>query len=279
MATNVTRGIERLLLNRGQAALICAALAGCTSNASALRLGTTYTVEQSGALAILDSLQPPAPVTIVVGPSGQILRSAAAGDLDVVLAHAPTLEQRLLVAPGHATLRCPFVSSRFAIVGPAADPAHVAGATSAAEAMRRIATAGARAGFVSRGDSSGTHVKEVALWAAAGVSPAGRAWYVQAGADQAATLRLADERGTYALADLPTFARLTGIALRVLFAADSALGNPYTLYVIGSSAPHPAAARFAPWALGVWRERLSALRLPDGTAAFAARTGGCVVPA
>jgi tungstate transport system substrate-binding protein len=176
------------------------------------------------------------------------------------------------------------VSSRFAIVGPAADPAHVAGATSAADAMRRIATtggagAGGRAGFVSRGDSSGTHVKEVALWEAAGVSPAGRAWYVPAGTDQAATLRLADERGTYALADLPTFARFTGIDLRVLFTADSALVNPYTLYVIRSSAPHPAAARFAPWALAAWRERLLTLRLPDGTAAFATRAGGCVLPA
>ena len=268
-------------MSRGGAALICAALTACTSEARALRLGTTYTVEQSGALAILDSLHPPTPVTVVVGPSGQILRSAAAGDLDVVLTHAPTLEQRLLVAPGHAELRCPFVASRFAIVGPAGDPAHVAGATSAVEAMRRIAAAGGsgRAGFVSRGDSSGTHVKEVALWGAAGVSPAGGAWYVQVGADQAATLRLADERGMYALADLPTFARLTGLELRVLFGADSALVNPYTLYVVRSSAPRPAAARFAPWALAGWRERLLALRLPDGTAAFTARPGACVTPA
>lgn len=263
-------------------ALICAALAACTSEAAALRLGTTYTVEQSGALALLDSLHAsaPAPVTVVVGPSGQILRSAAAGDLDLVLTHAPTLEQRLLVTPGRVELRCPFVASRFAIVGPPADPAHVAQAVSVADAMRRIAAAGGGGegrgtGFVSRGDSSGTHVKEVALWEAAGVAPIGRPWYVQAGADQAATLRLADERGTYALADLPTFARLPGVELRVLFTADTALVNPYTLYVIRSAASHPAAARFGAWALGEWRERLLALRLSDGTAAFAPRAGGC----
>jgi tungstate transport system substrate-binding protein len=278
---NALRGMRGLLW----AALICGGVAACTSKTSALRVGTTYTVEQSGALAILDSLHPPAPVTVIVGPSGQILRSAAAGDLDVVVTHAPTLEQRLLVAAGHVALRCPFVASRFAIVGPSADPAGVARAAGAADALRRIAAAGSGggAGFVSRGDSSGTHVKEVALWEAAGVSPAGRAWYVQSGADQAATLQIADERGAYALADLPTFARLTegGVELRVLFTRDAALVNPYTLYVIRSTSPHPAAAPFAAWALATWRARLLALRLPDGAAGFTPPPGegGCAAPA
>jgi tungstate transport system substrate-binding protein len=259
------------------AALICAALTACTSEARPLRLGTTYTVEQSGALELLDSLKPPAPLTVIVGPSGQILRSAAAGDLDVVLTHAPTLEERLLVAPGLASLRCPFVSSRFAIVGPPADPARVAGAATAVDALRRIAAA--QTTFVSRGDSSGTHVKEVALWSTAGVALPGRAWYVQSGVDQAATLHLADEREGYALADLPTFTRTGGVNLRVLFADDSALVNPYTLYVVRTRAPHPAAAAFGRWALGEWRARLLALRLPDGTAAFAPRDGECRPPA
>src|SRR5207247_2335033 len=82
-----------------------------------------------------------------------ILRAAANGDLDVVITHAPALEQRLLVGPGHALLRCPLAASRFAVVGPAADPAGVATAATAAEAFRRIAGAGGP--FVSRGDSSG----------------------------------------------------------------------------------------------------------------------------
>jgi tungstate transport system substrate-binding protein len=259
--------------------LICCAVVACTSEARPLRLGTTYTVEQSGALAVLDSLHSPAAVTMVIGPSGQILRSAAAGDLDVVITHAPSLEQRLLVAPGHASLRCPFVASRFAIVGPAADPAKVAGAATAVEALRRIAAA--QAAFVSRGDSSGTHVKELSLWGGAGVLPRGRPWYVESGTDQAATLRLADERRGYALADLPTFTRLKGIELRVLLAGDSALVNPYTLYVIRSpSPPHgAAAAAFGSWALADWRARLLALRLEDGVAAFLPLAGGCEPPA
>jgi tungstate transport system substrate-binding protein len=280
--TNAIRRIGSLLFGRGQGrgriALICAALVACTSEARPLRLGTTTTVEQSGALKVLDSLHPPAAVAVVIGPSGQILRSAAAGDLDVVITHAPSLEQRLLVAPGHAALRCPFVASHFAIVGPAADPAKVAAAATAAEALRRIATA--RAPFASRGDSSGTHVKELALWQRAGVTPRGRPWYLETGTDQAATLRLADERRAYALADLPTFTQLKDVELRVLFTADSALLNPYTLYVIRStSPPHPAAARFASWALADWRARLVARRLDGGLAAFQPVAGGCAAPA
>jgi tungstate transport system substrate-binding protein len=261
-------------------AFVCAAQVACTksSQAAPLRLGTTTTVEQSGALALLDSLRPPTPVRVIVAASGTILRSAAAGDLDVVITHAPSLEQRLLVDSGHAALRCPFVASRFAIVGPPADPAQVATAATAAEAFRRIATV--RASFISRADSSGTHIKELSLWKSAGVTPdiSRNTWYVQAGVDQAATLRIADERGAYALADLPTFTRLTGITLHVLFTADSALGNPYTLYVIRSASESSTATRFSTWALADWRTRLLALRLPGGAASFVPLPGGCSTP-
>src|SRR6059036_767880 len=253
--------------------LVMGLAAACRSGPAPLRMGTTYTVQQSGALAVLESLWTgPPPFTTVVAPSGQILRAAANGDLDVVITHAPALEQRLLVAPGHALLRCPLAASRFAVVGPAADPAHVATAATAAEAFRRIAGAGGP--FVSRGDSSGTHVKELALWRAAGVTPAPR-WYLESGADQAATLHLADERRAYALADLPTYAKLGGLASRILFATDTALTNPYTLYVVRRPEPHPAARDFATWATHAGRQGMLALRLPDGTPAFVPRPGDC----
>src|SRR5207245_10069622 len=134
-----------------------------------LRLGATYTVQQSGALAVLESLwtSVSAPrLATVIGPSGHILHAAANGDLDVVITHAPALEQRLLVAPGRALLACPLAARRFAIVGPTSHPAQVARAATAADAFRRPARAGGP--FVSRGDSSGTNVKELALWRAAG---------------------------------------------------------------------------------------------------------------
>src|SRR5439155_979586 len=133
----------------------------------------------------------------------------------------------------------------------------------AADAFARIAHAGAR--FVSRGDSSGTHVKELALWAAAGVRPQGMAWYVESGADQMTTLQLAAERGAYAIADLPTFVHGPDLGLRTLFTADSLLRNPYTLYVVRQPAPHPAARAFAAWAMRTWREALLSWRLPDGS--------------
>jgi tungstate transport system substrate-binding protein len=252
--------------------LVCAFAGACHPADLPLRLGTTTTVEQSGALAIVDSLWRGAPLAKVIGPSGQILRSAGEGNLDLLITHAPALEAKWL-SGGRAALRCPLVASRFAIVGPAADPAGVASAGSAADAVARVARR--RAPFVSRGDSSGTHIKELALWQAARVSPRGERWYIESGAGQAATLQIADERGAYALADLPTFAHVQGIALRILFTADTALLNPYTLYVVRQPAEHPAARAFATWAMKVWRERLTALRLPDGTAAFTPRAGDC----
>jgi len=254
-------------------ALACAVALACHSGPRRppLRLGTTYTVQQSGALAVVESWTG-APLATVVSPSGQILRSAAQGDLDVVITHAPTLERRILAEPGHVALRCPLVASRFAIVGPAADPARVAAAASAADGFRRIAARGGP--FVSRGDSSGTHVKERALWDAAGVAPQ-RAWYLESGADQATTLHLADERNAYALADLPTYAKLSGLRLRVLFTADTALTNHYTLYVVRVPDPHASAAAFARWAMDTARAHILSLRLADGTPAFAARAGEC----
>src|SRR5207247_3376061 len=199
--------------------------AACRAGPAPLRLGTTYTVQQSGALAVLESLwTAPPPLATVIAPSGQVLHAAANGDLDVVITHAPALEQRLLVGPGHALLRCPLAASRFARVGPAPDPARVATAATAAEAFRRIAAASEP--FVSRGDSSGTHVKELALWRAAGVTPAPR-WYLESGADQAATLHLADERRAYALADLPTYAQLAGPASRILDRKSTRLNSSH----------------------------------------------------
>jgi tungstate transport system substrate-binding protein len=238
-----------------------------------LRVGTTTTVQQSGMLALAESLWTGARLTTVIGPSGQILQAAAQGDLDVVLTHAPALEAKLLAGVSGLE-RCPFVSSRFTIVGPPDDPARTAAAPTAAAAMGRIAAHAAS--FVSRGDASGTHERELALWRAAGVVPAGHPWYLESGTGQAATLRIADERRAYALADLPTFGRTPGLALRALFSADSGLINRYTLYLVPVHPPHPAARRFFDWALNAWRLRvLTTLRLPDGTPAFARPGGAC----
>lgn len=238
-----------------------------------IRFGTTTTVQQSGMLALAESLWIGAPLTTIIGPSGQILEAAAQGDVDVVLTHAPALEARLLAGTS-GLVRCPFVTSRFAFVGPPDDPARVAAARTAAEAMQRIASRSSR--FVSRGEASGTHERELAQWRAAGIDPHGHAWYIESGADQTTTLRIADERGAYALADLPTFGRIPGVALRRLFDADTALVNRYTLYLVPGRPTNPAVRPFLDWALDVWRARVLALRLPDGTPAFEPAPGACV---
>lgn len=260
------------------ACLLAAACRGAPPPPPALRLGTTTTVQASGALAVVESLwaaRHRLPLATVIAPSGQTLHAAANGDVDVVITHAPALEDKILVTPGHAELRCPFVASRFAIVGPAADPAGVVRAASAADAFRRIARTGSA--FVSRADSSGTNVKELALWHTAGVTPA-RPWYIESGADQATTLHLANERDAYALADLPTLAKLTDLQLRVLFVADTALTNPYTLYVTRETPRGPAAREFTAWAIDTARAAILAIRLPGGTPAFVPRQGGCATP-
>jgi tungstate transport system substrate-binding protein len=266
---SVTLALYRISLS---CALLLAACGRAPVGGRALRLGTTTTVRQSGMLAVAESSWREGPLATVIAPSGQILASAAQGDLDVVLTHAPALEAKFL-GTGAALERCPFVTSDFVIVGPASDPAAVRGAADAAEAFRRIAARGAL--FVSRGDSSGTHEREVAVWRRAGVAPWGHGWYLESGTDQTTTLRLADERGAYALADLPTLATLRDLALRPLLGGDSMLVNRYTLYLVRTPSPHPAARRFLAWALERWRPALLGIRLADGTPAFRVAPAGC----
>jgi len=263
-----------LVLHRSRLPLLLLAVACNHEGARALRLGTTTTVRQSGMLAVAESLWRDPPLAAVIAPSGQILRSAAQGDLDVVLTHAPALEAKILV-PENTVERCPFVTSGFVVVGPAADPAGVRAAGDAAEAFRRIAARGAA--FVSRGDSSGTHERELAVWRRAELAPwrPGHAWYLESGTDQTTTLRLADERGAYALADLPTLAALHDLALQPLFGSDTMLVNRYSISLMRVAAPHPAARRFLAWALDTWRRRLLTIRLGDGTPAFAVAPGDC----
>jgi tungstate transport system substrate-binding protein len=263
---------------RHAASALLLALAAC--GRPPLHLGATFTLEQSGALIAIDSLYPGRHFATITGPSGQMLRMAAAGDLDVVIAHAPALERRLLVQPGLVERACPLFASRFGIAGPAADPAGIRGAATGLEAMRRIARTGAV--FVSRGDSSGTHQKERELWTAVGLDPDGELWHVESGASQAANIIQAAHWRGYTLVDVPTFTlmksrRGDALELELLVAppADTMLANPYTLYLVRTPTPHPDAAALADWLATSWRDRVAEMRLPDGGEAFAQPEGGC----
>ena len=150
---------------------------------------------------------------VAVG-SGQALRMGERGDADVIFAHSPAAERAFMEA-GNGVRRMVVATNYFTVVGPPDDPAGVRTATSAADALRRIAARGRV--FVSRGDSSGTHTRELALWRAGGGRPS---WpgYLETGQGMSNTLLVAFERRGYALCDRATYgalrARVDLVALR-----------------------------------------------------------------
>lgn len=196
----------------------------------------------------------------MTGGTGQILELARRGDVDLTMTHDSAAEAAL-VAAGRVAERRPFMRSEFVVAGPPSDPAGVAGTRDPVAALRRIAAAGAT--FVSRGDDSGTHHRELALWsaaaregddAAAAIVDSARAdpdWYVVAGVGMGDALRLASERRAYLLTEYTTFAVLrASLDLAPLVRGDARLDNVYaTALVVGS--PHAdAAATFAEWLHG-----------------------------
>ncbi|NQT14972.1 MAG: substrate-binding domain-containing protein [Planctomycetes bacterium] len=157
--------------------------------------------------------------------SGASLALLREKKVDVVLIHAPEREQRA-VAEGWAVNRTLIGSNEFYIVGPSDDPARISEAASAAEAYRRIAQAEAL--FLSRGDNSGTHQKEMAVWRRAKIAPSG-AWYVATKDFMLATLRKANQESAYFMTDSSTWiAARAGLSnLRLLFRGDPTLVNVY----------------------------------------------------
>ena len=160
---------------------------------------------------------------VAVG-SGQALRMGERGDADVIVAHSPAAEAEFMAA-GHGTRRQVVATNYFTIAGPPDDPAHVRDAPTAEEALRRIAAAGAV--FVSRGDSSGTHAREIQIWRSAGGRPS---WpgYIETGQGMSTTLLVAYERRGYTLCDRSTLGWLrTHVDLIPLRRPERALLNVY----------------------------------------------------
>jgi tungstate transport system substrate-binding protein len=237
--------------------------AGCSGRpAPTLTLATTTSTQDSGLLDVLVPRfreQSGIEVKVVAVGTGQALELGRRGDADVLLVHDPAAEQRF-VAAGFGVGRRQVMYNDFVIVGPSADPAGVKGQASAAEAFRRIAAR--EAPFVSRGDESGTHVKEKAVWRQAGVEPKG-AWYVRAGAGMGQVLRMASEKRAYTLSDRGTFlAQRGGLELAVLSEGDPLLVNQYSVIRVNPE-KHPhvrkeAAEKFADFLLAAETQRLIA---------------------
>ena len=249
------------------AGLLCG-LAG----AAELRLGATHTLEDSGILPVLVGAFEAAhgiKVRALVAGTGQVMKYAENGDVDVVFTHS-RIDEEKLVASGIGRRRRDVMWNDFVIAGPASDPARIRGMRDAAVALKRIRDSGAR--FVSRGDDSGTHKAELRLWSAAGgLAP----WpgYLSAGQGAGRALLMAFELDAYDLVDRATLRKYERRApLPVLVEGDARLLNEYGVTTIIASAARGANERdaeiFAAWlASPAARKLIEGLRI-EGERAF-----------
>lgn len=199
------------------------------SQAGQLILATTTSTRDTG---LLDSLLPVFErqtgysVKVIAVGSGQALAMGRRGDADLVLSHAPEAE-RVLMDSGYFVRRRLVMHNEFLIVGPKADSAGVRTVGDPVTALRQIAERHAR--FVSRGDQSGTHQRELQLWKRAGGLPAApRDWYIESGQGMGATLLMADEKHAYTLTDIGTYlAWRSKLELVPLVEGDDLLFNVY----------------------------------------------------
>jgi tungstate transport system substrate-binding protein len=210
-------------------------LASCSApspqHADLLLVSTTST-QDSG---LLDALLPAFTnrtgynIQLVAVGSGQALKIGEQGNADVILLHSPAAEKEF-VANGLGIDRRLVMHNDFVIVGPASDPAGIRG-KSPVDALKQIYAS--HATFVSRGDESGTNVKELALWKNAGLDPAGQDWYLETGQGQGATLSIASEKNAYALTDRGTYlAYRANLELDILVEGDPFLLNVYHVITV-----------------------------------------------
>jgi len=231
--------------------------------AEEMKMAVTTSFHNSGlADVLLPEIEADTGITVhllVVG-TGQALRLGEAGDVDAVLVHARRAEEAF-VADGHGTHRREIMYNDFIIVGPAEDPAGVAGAGDVLGALERVADTGAA--FVSRGDDSGTHKKEMALWHETGIAPGGD-WYRAVGAGMGAALNTASGMNAYIMADRASWLNFGNKGdLAVLHSGDSRLFNQYA-YLPVNPEKHPHVKADAAQRLEDWLTSQRAAELIDG---------------
>jgi tungstate transport system substrate-binding protein len=169
-------------------------------------------------------------VEVIAVGTGKAMRIAKKGEADMLFVHDPFREEKF-VAEGYGTNRREVMHNAFVIVGPAKDPARIKGTKKATEALDLIAETGSP--FVSRGDDSGTNIKELDLWDDAGINPKGKGWYYETGDKMGDTLLIANQKKAYTLTDMGTFLNYQKkIDLSVLLQGDPALKNRYSVIAV-----------------------------------------------
>jgi len=213
-----------------KAVLTAAALVASTGMAAAetMKMAVTTSFHNSG---LADVLLPEIKadlgleVQLLVVGTGQAIRLGEAGDVDAILVHSKKAEDAF-VAGGYGTHRTEIMYNDFVLIGPSGDPAAIKGADTAASALSKIAAT--QAVFVSRGDDSGTHKKELSLWAASGIENRASDWYREVGAGMGAALNTASGMNAYIMSDRASWLKFGNKGdLALLFAGDPVLFNQY----------------------------------------------------
>ena len=230
--------------------LLCANLA----QADTMRLAVTTSFHNSG---LSDILLPQIKsdldldVQLLVVGTGQALRLGRAGDVDAILVHSRAAEDEF-VAQGYGTHRREIMYNDFVLIGPSTDPAATDDLAGITEALTSIFTT--RSMFVSRGDDSGTHRRELSYWHAAGLDPETfpASWYRAAGAGMGAALNVASGLNAYILADRASWLKFANKGdLAIAFEGDAALFNQYAYIAIDparhSHTNHSAAVLLENW--------------------------------
>jgi tungstate transport system substrate-binding protein len=216
-----------------------------------VRMATTTSTENSGLLDVILPVFEPAldiKVHVIAVGTGKALELGRRGDVDVVLVHAQPAEEAF-VAAGYGVARHEIMYNDFIIVGPEEDPAGVHGLQDAGQALEKIAVADAT--FVSRGDDSGTHKKELAIWQQIGREPGGR-WYRQVGQGMGKTLQIAGEMQAYTLVDRGTWlAYRENTPLGLMVAGGADLKNSYGIIAVSPvrypDVSYPAVEQLIHW--------------------------------
>ena len=230
---------KAVLLAWVMALLLSVGLVSAQDDDHSILLATTTSTQDSG---LLDFILPNfeetyhATVEVVAVGSGEAIALGESGDADVLLVHSRNAELEF-VASGNGLIRYDVMYNDFIIVGSSEDPAGIRGMTDATAALQQIMDAGAS--FVSRGDNSGTHNKELALWNALSITPEGD-WYISAGQGMGAVLGMSDELGAYTLTDRGTYLKrqAEGLTLEILVEGDTKLFNPYSVIPVNPET-HP----------------------------------------
>lgn len=233
-------------------ALLVLLSSGAAVQAQTLRLATTTSTANTGLLEyLLPKFRERSGITvqfIAVG-TGAALKIGEQGDADVVMVHDREAEDQFM-ARGFGVNRRDLMYNDFIILGVPADPARLRGMKDAAGALKRIRDT--NASFVSRGDKSGTHMRELSLWKAAGIEPKWSGYYLSIGQGMGTALIMADEKNGYVLSDRGTYIAYRGKTnLQVLVEGDKRLLNPYGVIAVNPArhpkVKHADAMKFIDW--------------------------------